>query len=50
MNKVYFMWRLFNLQICDGESIVDHTNEFNRIVSQLRSVEINFEYEIKALV
>ena len=50
MNKVYFMRRLFNLQICDGESIANHINEFNMIVSQLRSVEINFEYEIKALV
>ena len=50
MNKVYFMRRLFNLQIFDGESIADHINEFNMIISQLRSVEINFEYEIKALV
>ena len=29
---------------------MDHINEFNMIVSQLSSVEINFEDEIKALI
>jgi len=42
MNKVYLMWRLFNLQLSKGGSIVDHINEFNMIVSQLSLVEINF--------
>ena len=30
--------------------VVDHINEFNMIVSQLSSVEINFNDEIKALI
>ena len=34
----------------EGGSVVDHINEFNMIVSQLSSVEINFEDEIKALI
>ena len=34
----------------DGGSVVDHINEFNMVVSQLSSVEINFEDEIKALI
>ena len=49
INKVYLMWRLFNLQMCEGGSFVDHVNEFNMIISQLSSLEINFENEIKAL-
>ena len=50
MNKVYLMRRLFNLQMTDGGSVADHINDFNMIVSQLCSVEINFEDEIKALI
>ena len=50
MNKVYLMQRLFNLQMSEGGSVVDHINEFNMIISQLSSVEINFEDEIKALI
>ena len=50
MNKVYLMRRLFNLQTSEGGSVADHINEFNMIVSQLSSVEINFDDEIKALI
>ena len=48
MNKVYLMRRLFNLQMSEGGSVAGHINEFNMIVSQLSSVEINFDDEIKA--
>ena len=34
----------------ENGSISDHINEFNMIMSQLNSVEINFEDEIKALI
>ena len=50
MNKVYLMRRLFNLQMSEGGSIANHINEFNMTVSQLSSVEINFDNEIKALI
>ena len=50
MNKVYLMLRLFNLQMSENGSVSDHINEFNMIVSQLNSVDINFEDEIKALI
>ena len=46
MNKVYLMRRLFNLQMSEGGSVADHINEFN--ISQLSSVEVNFEDKIKA--
>ena len=44
------MRRLFNLQISEGRSVADYINEFNMIVSQLSSMEINFEDKIKALI
>ena len=50
MNKVYLMRRPFTLQISEGGSVADHINEFNMIESELRSVEIIFEDEIKALI
>ena len=50
MNKVYLMRRLFNLQMSENGSVSDYINEFNMIVSQLYSVDINFEDEIKALI
>ena len=34
----------------ESESVANHINEFNMIVSQLSSVEINFEDEIKVLI
>ena len=34
----------------ESGSVFDHINEFNMIVSQLNSVDINFEDEIKALI
>ena len=50
MNKVYLMHRLFNLQMSENGSDSDHISEFNMIVSQLNSVDINFEDEIKVLI
>ena len=50
MNNVYLMRRLFNLQMSEGGPVADHINEFNMIISQLSSVEINFKDEIKALI
>ena len=50
MNKLYLMRRLFNLQMSENGSVSDNINEFNMIVSQLNSVDINFEDEIKALI
>ena len=44
------MRRLFNLQMSENGSVSDHINEFNMIVSQLNSVDIRFEDEIKALI
>ena len=49
-NKVHLMRCLFNLKMAEGASIVDHINEFNVITTQLSSIEIDFDDEIKALI
>ena len=49
-NKVYLIRRLFNLKMVEAASITDHINEFNVITTQLSSVEITFEDEVKALI
>ena len=50
LNKVFFMKRLFNMKMEEGRSVTDHLNEFNTITSQLSSVGVNFDEEIRALL
>ena len=44
------MKRLFNMKMSKGGSVVDHLNEFNRVTSQLCSVEVTFDDEVRALL
>ena len=50
INKVYLIQRLLNLKMGEGVSVADHINEFNVIISQLNSVDINFEDEVHTLI
>ena len=49
-NKVFLMKHLFNMKITEGGSVIDHLNEFNTVTSQLSSVGVNFDEEIRALL
>ena len=49
-NKVFLMKHLFNMKIVEGGSVTDHLNEFNAIISQLSSMGVNFDEEIRALL
>ncbi|MDF3691487.1 hypothetical protein P3S59_26035 [Enterobacter hormaechei] len=49
-NKVFLMKHLFNMKIEEVGFVTDHLNEFNTITSQLSSVGINFDEEIRALL
>ena len=49
-NKVFLMKRLFNMKMVEGGSVTDHFNEFNIVTSQLSSVGVNFDEEIRALL
>ena len=49
-NKVFLMKHLFNMKMLKGGSIVDHLNDFNTVASQLSSVGVNFDDEVRALL
>ena len=44
------MKRLFNMKMVEGGSVTDHLNEFNTVTSQLSSVGVNFDEEIRSLL
>ena len=48
-NKVYLMKRLFNLRMTEGASAAQHINELNIVLTQLSSVEIEFDDQVRAL-
>jgi len=49
-NKVFLMKRLFNMKMSEGGSVADHLNDFNTATSQLCSIGVNFDDEVKALL
>jgi len=38
------------MKMLEGGSVVDHLNEFNMITSNLSSVGVNFDDEVRALL
>ena len=49
-NNIFLMKHLFNMKMAEGGFVTDHLNEFNIVTSQLSSVGINFDEEIRALL
>ena len=49
-NKVFLMKRLFNMKMSEGGFVADHLNDFNTVTSQLSSVGVNFDDEVRALL
>ena len=49
-NKMHLMKNLFNLKMAENASVTQHLNEFNTIINQLFSVEIDFDDEIRTLI
>ena len=49
-NKVFLMKQLFDMKMSEGGFIVDHLNEFNTITSQLSSVAVTFDDEVRAVL
>ena len=49
-NKVFLMKCLFNMKISEGGSVADNLNYFNTVTSQLSSVGVNFDDEVRALL
>ena len=44
------MKRLFNMKMLENELIVDHLNEFNMVTSQLSSIGVKFDDDVRALL
>ena len=49
-NKVFLMKLLFNMKMSEGGFVANHLNEFNTLTSQLSSVKVNFDDEVRALL
>ncbi|CAJ2639216.1 unnamed protein product [Trifolium pratense] len=49
-NKVHLMRRLFTLRMIEGASIAQHINELNIVITQLSSVGIEFDDEVRASI
>ena len=50
VNKLFRRKKLYDLRMKDGDSVIEHINAFNTVVSQLASVDIKFEMNISASV
>jgi hypothetical protein len=49
-NKVFLMKILFNMNMSEGGSVVDHLNEFNTVTNQLSYVKVDFDDEVRDLL
>ena len=50
VNKLFLRKKLYNPRMRDGESMVEHLNTFNTMVSQLVSIEIKISDEDKCII
>jgi len=49
VNKLFLWKNLYNLRMKDGDSVIEHLNTFNTVVSQLLSVDIKISDEDKCI-
>eukprot|EP00253_Pinus_taeda_P008404 PITA_08404 len=49
VNKLFLQKKLYNLRMKDGDSVTEHLNAFNTVVSQLASVDIKISDEDKCI-
>jgi hypothetical protein len=49
VNKIFLRNKLYNLVMRYGDSVAEHLNAFNTMVSQLISIEIKISYEDKCI-
>jgi hypothetical protein len=49
VNKLFLRKNMYNLRMRDGDSVAEHLNAFNTMVSQLVSVEIKISDEDKCI-
>ena len=49
VNKLFLRKKLYNLRMKDGDSVKEHLNAFNTVVSQLASIDIKILDEDKCI-
>ena len=49
-NNVFLMKLLFNMKMLEGGYVANHLNESSTITSQLSSVKVNFDDEVRDLL
>ena len=49
VNKLFLRKKLYNLRMKDGDSVTEHLNAFNTVVSQLSSADIKISDEDKCI-
>eukprot|EP00253_Pinus_taeda_P003019 PITA_03019 len=49
MNRLFLQKKLYNLRMKDGDSVIEHLNTFNTMVSQLASIDIKISDEDKCI-
>ena len=49
VNKLFLQKKMYNLRMKDGDSVTEHLNAFNTVVSQLSSVDIKILDEDKCI-
>ncbi|KAK8936753.1 hypothetical protein KSP39_PZI011993 [Platanthera zijinensis] len=49
-NKLYIKKQLYSLRMSEGTQLLNHMNMFNKLVSQLRSMDVKVEEEDQALL
>ena len=49
VNKLFLRKKLYNHRMRDGDSVAEHLNAFNTVVSQLVSVDIKISDEVKCI-
>ena len=47
VNKLFLQKKLYLMRMSDGDSVIEHLNAFNTIISQLLSMDINITKEEK---
>ena len=46
VNKLFLRKKLYNLRMRDGDSVAEHFNSFNIVVSQLVSIEMKISVSV----
>lgn len=49
-NKLHLKQRLYGLKMLEGTDLIQHTNVFNLIISDILRLEIKFDDENKAMI